>query len=89
MSSKLAEHLQKLGYPGGEELGYQTFLYGTEKELRNVFLFLLDKMPKDKEPTRETLTGKKLFSISSDHFFFLTAHALVTILSCTLCVFSR
>ncbi len=58
MSSKLAEYLQKLGYPGGEDLGYQTFLYGTEKELRNVFLFLLDKMPKDKEPIVEAQTGK-------------------------------
>jgi hypothetical protein len=50
MSAMLAEHLQKLGYPGGEDLGYQTFLYGTGKELRNVFLFLIDKIPKDREP---------------------------------------
>ena len=57
MSAKLAEHLQKLGYPGGEELGYQTFLYGSEKELRNVFLFLIDKMPKDQEPATEAPTG--------------------------------
>ena len=47
MSSKLAEHLTRLGYSGGEDVGYQTFLYGTEKELRNVFLFLLEKMPKE------------------------------------------
>jgi hypothetical protein len=51
MSSKLAEHLTRLGYSGGDDLGYQTFLYGTEKELRNVFLFLLEKLPKEKEPT--------------------------------------
>ena len=61
MSSKLAEHLQKLGYPGGEELGYQTFLYGTERDLRNVFLFLIDKLPKDEEAEAEAETGLTTF----------------------------
>jgi hypothetical protein len=29
MSAKLAEHLQKLGYPGGDELGYQVPVFQT------------------------------------------------------------
>jgi hypothetical protein len=37
MSAKLAEHLQKLGYPGGDELGYQVpeiqTLFSLMKEL--------------------------------------------------------
>jgi transcription elongation factor GreA-like protein len=36
---------------------FQTFMYGTEKELRNVFLFLMDKMPKEREPTNISQTG--------------------------------
>ena len=47
MGAKCAEHCISLGYANKTtQLGYQTFLYGTENELRNVLMFLVDKLPK-------------------------------------------
>ena len=47
MGAKCAEHCISLGYANkNTQLGYQTFLYGTENELRNVLMFLVDKLPK-------------------------------------------
>ena len=49
MGAKCAEHCISLGYANKTtQLGYQTFLYGTENELRNVLMFLVDKLPKGK-----------------------------------------
>ena len=36
---------QGLGYRG--EVGYQTFLYSSEVDIRRVFMFLLEKLPKE------------------------------------------
>ena len=50
LGSKLAELCLDLGYSDSSDLGYQTFLYSNDKELRKIFLFLLEKLPKvDKE----------------------------------------
>ena len=50
MGAKCAEHCIALGYAHKTtQLGYQTFLYGTENELRNVLMFLVDKLPKGNE----------------------------------------
>ena len=47
MGAKCAEHCLLLGYANKTtQLGYQTFLYGTENELRNILMFLVDKLPK-------------------------------------------
>ena len=47
MGAKCAEHCLLLGYANkSTQLGYQTFLYGTENELRNILMFLVDKLPK-------------------------------------------
>lgn len=59
MSSKLVEHIIRLGHPSGDELGYQTLLYGNEKDLRNVFMFLIDKLPKDKEVAQHSIKDRK------------------------------
>lgn len=45
VATHLAEKSRELGFKG--ELGYQTFLYGTGGEIRKLFLFLLEKMPRD------------------------------------------
>lgn len=47
---------QELGYKG--EIGYQTFLYSNESEIRKVFMFLVDKLPKDTAETAEEPLGK-------------------------------
>ena len=46
--SKLAELCLELGFHG-QDLGYQTFLYSNENDLRTVFMFLIDKLPKETE----------------------------------------
>ncbi len=38
----------QLGYTS-KDLGYQTFLYANESEIRSIFMFLIDKLPKEKE----------------------------------------
>ena len=36
---------QSVGYNG--DLGYESFLYGGEKDIRKLLLFLLDRLPKE------------------------------------------
>ena len=49
MGAKCAEHCMALGYSDkANQLGYQTFLYRSENELRRVLMFLVDKLPKGK-----------------------------------------
>ena len=47
--------LQHAGYKG--EVGYQTLLYPTESDIRKVFMFLLEKMPKDSRVVAEEPLG--------------------------------
>lgn len=39
--------VQELGYLG--EIGYQTFLYSSEADVRRVFMFLVEKLPKESD----------------------------------------
>ncbi|XP_062577497.1 coiled-coil domain-containing protein 22 homolog [Saccostrea cucullata] len=55
MGTGLANYIQELGYKG--EIGYQTFLYSNESEIRKVFMFLVDKLPKDTAETAEEPMG--------------------------------
>ena len=43
IATTLAQHIKDLGYK--DELGYQTFLYANENDIRKVFIFLMDKLP--------------------------------------------
>ncbi|XP_001639122.2 coiled-coil domain-containing protein 22 homolog [Nematostella vectensis] len=45
VGTMLAAALQDLGYRG--EIGYQTFLYSNEKDIRSVFMFLVEHLPKE------------------------------------------
>ena len=47
IATDLANAIKKLGYKA--EIGYQTFLYFNEKESRRLFLFLFDKLSKQKQ----------------------------------------
>lgn len=59
MGTSLASHIQELGYRG--DIGYQTFLYSTEADIRKIFMFLVDKLPKESvETTEETLGSSVL-----------------------------
>ena len=37
-------YLQELGYKG--EVGYQTFLYSNEGDIRKILMYLVDKLPR-------------------------------------------
>lgn len=48
-ASYLAEQIKDIGYR--EEIGYQTILYFNETEIRRLFIFLIEKLPKDNGST--------------------------------------
>jgi len=56
IGSSLAAACQDLGYKG--EIGYQTFLYANEHELRKVMMFLIEKLPKESGETIDEPLGK-------------------------------
>lgn len=49
LGASIAQACADLGYPG--EIGYQTFLYSSEADVRRVFMFLIEKLPKETEKT--------------------------------------
>lgn len=52
--------LKDLGYRG--EIGYQTFLYSNETDIRKVLMFLVEKLPKESEEGGEEILGKIIFT---------------------------
>ncbi|XP_054859104.1 coiled-coil domain-containing protein 22 [Eublepharis macularius] len=52
----LAQACQDLGYQG--EVGYQTFLYSSEPEIRRLLLFLVEKLPRDASEDAAQPVGK-------------------------------
>ena len=46
MGSMLSESIKGLGF-SSNDIGYQTFIYCQEQELRSVFMFLIDQLPKE------------------------------------------
>lgn len=44
-AAAIAQAVKEIGYAG--DLGYQSLLYPNEKEIRKLFMFLLEKLPKD------------------------------------------
>ncbi|XP_054266958.1 coiled-coil domain-containing protein 22-like [Macrosteles quadrilineatus] len=49
LGTVIAEACIELGYTG--EIGYQTFLYASEADVRKVFMFLVEKLPKESDKT--------------------------------------
>ncbi|XP_065337568.1 coiled-coil domain-containing protein 22 homolog isoform X1 [Cloeon dipterum] len=47
IGATLAQACQDLGYKG--DIGYQTFLYSTEADIRKVLMFLIELLPKESE----------------------------------------
>eukprot|EP00794_Sanderia_malayensis_P006860 gene6860-7632_t len=55
IGASLAAACQDLGYQS--EIGYQTFLYSNEHELRKVIMFLIEKLPKDSSEAVDEALG--------------------------------
>lgn len=67
VASFLASKCKELGFRG--DLGYQSFLYGSESDIRNVMLFLIEKLPKDSAsaaPQPLSVTMADRFAASSE-----------------------
>lgn len=58
IGTTLANQVAELGYRG--DLGYQSFLYPNEADIRKIFMFLIEKMPKE-----SASAAKKMSSPSS------------------------
>lgn len=56
LGTSLAQACQELGYQG--EVGYQTFLYSSEPEIRRLLLFLVEKLPRDDAEDARQPAGK-------------------------------
>ncbi|XP_056897613.1 coiled-coil domain-containing protein 22 [Takifugu flavidus] len=54
----LAQACQELGYKG--EIGYQTFLYSNETEIRSLLMFVVEKLPRERSENLDQPTGKLL-----------------------------
>lgn len=51
VTQKLAEAIKEVGFRG--DVGYQTLLYANSIEVRRIFMFLVEKLPKDSEKSTE------------------------------------
>ncbi|KAI2808915.1 Coiled-coil domain-containing protein 22 [Blomia tropicalis] len=51
-ATQLSTSIQDLGYKS--EIGYQTFMYGNEHEIRKMLLFLIERIPRDDEKTSDS-----------------------------------
>uniref|UniRef100_A0A8C6L2E5 Coiled-coil domain-containing protein 22 n=1 Tax=Nothobranchius furzeri TaxID=105023 RepID=A0A8C6L2E5_NOTFU len=52
----LAQACQDVGFKG--EIGYQTFLYSHESEIRSLLMFLVEKLPRESAEASDQPTGK-------------------------------
>ncbi|KAM6925500.1 coiled-coil domain-containing protein 22 [Xenentodon cancila] len=54
----LAQACQDIGYKG--EIGYQTFLYSNESEIRSLLMFVVEKLPRESAESSDQPTGKSV-----------------------------
>lgn len=54
----LAQACQDIGYKG--EIGYQTFLYSSEPEIRSLLMFLVEKLPRGSAESSDQSTGQSV-----------------------------
>ncbi|KAG8447812.1 hypothetical protein GDO86_015063 [Hymenochirus boettgeri] len=58
IGTSLAQACQDLGYPG--DIGYQTFLYSSEPDIRALLIFLAEKLPRDSPEDSHQPAGKSV-----------------------------
>uniref|UniRef100_A0AAQ5YAS3 Coiled-coil domain-containing protein 22 n=1 Tax=Amphiprion ocellaris TaxID=80972 RepID=A0AAQ5YAS3_AMPOC len=54
----LAQACQDIGYKG--DIGYQTFLYSSEPEIRSLLMFLVEKLPRERFEASDQPSGKSV-----------------------------
>lgn len=58
LGMSLAQACQDIGYKG--DIGYQTFLYSNEPEIRSLLMFLVEKLPRERAEVSDQPTGKSV-----------------------------
>lgn len=58
VGTSLAQACQDVGFKG--EIGYQTFLYSSEPEIRSLLMFLVEKLPRGSSESSDQSTGKSV-----------------------------
>ncbi|KAG2455924.1 CCD22 protein, partial [Polypterus senegalus] len=58
LGMSLAQACQDVGYKG--EIGYQTFLYSNEPEIRALLMFLVEKLPRESSESSDQPAGKSV-----------------------------
>nr|CAD7394719.1 unnamed protein product [Timema cristinae] len=56
LGASIAQACKSIGYKG--DIGYQTFLYSSEADVRRVLMFLIEKLPKESEKISIEPSGK-------------------------------
>jgi len=59
VGQEIAQACLDLGYKG--EIGYQTFLYSGETEIRRILMFLVERLPKEETAFLREPTSSELF----------------------------
>lgn len=55
-AAAIAQTVKDTGYPG--DIGYQSLLYPSEADLRRIFMFLIEKLPRDSSPVSDEPLNK-------------------------------
>ncbi|KAG0711562.1 Coiled-coil domain-containing protein 22 [Chionoecetes opilio] len=55
-AATIAQAVKDVGYPG--DIGYQSLLYPSEADLRRIFMFLIEKLPRDSSPVSDEPLNK-------------------------------
>ncbi|KAG5882538.1 hypothetical protein JTB14_038149 [Gonioctena quinquepunctata] len=61
LALNLAQYIKELGFEG--DMGYQTILYCNEMEIRNVLIFLIERLPRDTSKTIPVENAGYIFRI--------------------------
>ncbi|BES98894.1 coiled-coil domain-containing protein 22 homolog [Nesidiocoris tenuis] len=64
VGAKIADACKELGYTG--DVGYQTFLYSNVTDLRRIFIFLVEKLPRESERVAEPEPDDPLLRLKSE-----------------------
>uniref|UniRef100_A0A8C3AHI7 Coiled-coil domain-containing protein 22 n=1 Tax=Cyclopterus lumpus TaxID=8103 RepID=A0A8C3AHI7_CYCLU len=69
----LAQACQDIGYKG--EIGYQTFLYSNEPEIRSLLMFLVEKLPRESAEASDQPTGTEITGLCPPQFHVTSLHS--------------
>lgn len=61
LATNIADHIKDLGFRG--DIGYQTILYCNEVEARRLFMFLIERLPREPDKAIHSEEGGRNFRL--------------------------